>query len=95
MYKFNLNKTVFIELKKQSIDIIRKKLHGSEEFKDEYIKFCIDSRMIHKNGTTFVEMQMWEVMSFFGDEMEMGTNTPIGLNILLNEEDCEKIDNIN
>lgn len=41
MVKFNLNREVEIELKEQTLAIIREKIRGDEVTKDEYMRRCV------------------------------------------------------
>ena len=68
--QYYLNKEVMVELKEKSISIIREKLNGEENFKDDYVKDCIEPRIITSlDGKKYLKTQLWEIMYFFGDKM--------------------------
>lgn len=92
MVKLNLNKEVMVELKEKSISIIREKLNGGEKFKDDYIKHCIEPRIIiSSDNKKYLKTQLWEIMHFFGDKMNLGANPMCGLDIFINEKDFENV----
>ena len=95
MVKLNLNKEVMIELKEKSISIIRNKLNGEDSFKDDYIKHCIEPRIItSSDNKKYLKTQLWEIMHFFGDKMYLGVNPiPCGLDIFIDEDDFEDVNN--
>lgn len=95
MVQFNLNERVAIELKDNSMEIIKSKLCGDEHHKNEYVKHCVEPYVFtfpHDNKK-YMWMSMYEVMFYFGDKMIMGCNPPIGLNIFLKKENFEELTN--
>lgn len=92
MYSINLNSIVSIELNEDTIDVIKSKLNGTPEFKEEYISNIITPNVYKKqNNKDYLNIALWEVMYLFGDKMSLGSNIPIGLNILLKEIDCKQV----
>lgn len=92
MVKLNLNKEVMVELKEKSISIIREKLNGEENFKDDYIKHCIEPRIItSSDDKKYLKTQLWEIMYFFGDKMYLGNPIPCGLDMFIDEKEIENV----
>lgn len=91
MVKFNINDYIYVEIKKNTFDIIKNKIPGNDVFKDTYMRDCITPFIYDINGIRYIKLQMWAAMNYFGNEMEMGREIPIGTNILIDESDCEKI----
>ena len=91
MVKFNLNSEVAIELKKQTLAIIREKICGDEATKDEYMKYCVLPHVITNNDKEYLWIQMWEAMYYFGDKMIMGSDPKLGLDIFIKDESLETV----
>lgn len=91
MYKFNVNSEVSIEVKPNTLDIIKEKVPGSDKSRLNYIEYCIKPYIYKRDdGKSFLKMSLWEVMYFFGDKLGLEVEMPFGTEILLKETDCEK-----
>lgn len=91
MIKFNMNEEVAVELRDISLTVIREKINGTEEFKDDYMKHCILPHVFTKGDKKYIWIQLWEAMYYFGDKMVMGSRLACGLDIYIKEEKLETV----
>lgn len=91
MVKFNINEKVAIEVTESTLSIIRSKISGDENFKDEYMRHCIEPYIFTQNNDEkkYIWLQLWSVMYYFGDKMIMGCKPPIGTTMLIKKETLE------
>lgn len=91
MVKFNLNSEVAIELKEQTLAIIREKICGDEATKDKYMRYCVLPHVFTKDNKKYLWIQMWEAMYYFGNKMIMGSEPKLGLDIFIKDENLETV----
>ena len=72
---FNINNYVLIQIFPLGWEILEK------EYGSDYIKYCITSYVVDIEGDIWYRLQLWEVMSMFGQYIGNGLDIPIGTNI--------------
>jgi hypothetical protein len=81
MKKFNINNTMYVQITEEGWEHLRNTLEP------DYIKICIESRMIEIEGEIWYDLQCWEVFNLL--PVTFGKRPLFKSNVMFNENDLK------